>query len=188
MSKIVEEWRDIQGFEGLYQVSDWGNVKNKRGKMMKQSFSRDGYLRVRLGKKQKWYSVHRLVAKAFIPNPDNKPVVGHLKPLPDGTEDKTANEVWHLKWMTYIENTHYGSCRERIADAQKNDPSKARTVNQYTLDGEFVETYPSTKEIKRLLGFDDGNINRCCKGGFYSKSRNKWINIKQMYGYMWKYN
>ena len=66
--------------------------------------------------KAKKYPVHRLVAEAFIPNPDNKPQVGHLKKLPDGTEDKTANEAWNLAWMTAEENANYGTRNERISE------------------------------------------------------------------------
>lgn len=133
MSKIVEEWRDIKGYEGLYQVSDWGNVKSleheytgrnqyggvfigrKKGRVLKQCKDRDGYLIVTLHNngKQSIGKVHRLVAETFIPNPDNKPVVGHTKTLDDGTEDKTANEVWNLAWMTVEENNTYGTLLER---------------------------------------------------------------------------
>ena len=64
-------------------------------------------------------SVHRLVAEAFIPNPENKEQVGHLKKLPDGTEDKTANEAWNLAWMTAGENNSYGTRIERAITTRR---------------------------------------------------------------------
>lgn len=136
MSKEIEEWRDIKGFEKLYQVSDWGRVKsldrtvtenskyghtidvNFKGRMLKQPLDKDGYCLVGLHKNGKTYNkrVHILVAETFIPNPQNKPIVGHLKTLPNGLEDKTANEVWHLAWMTYPENSTYGTLSERKSE------------------------------------------------------------------------
>lgn len=124
MSKTLEEWKPIKDYEGLYEVSDWGNVrrlcKNKT-KPITKSITKDGYLRANLWKnsKGKKYFIHRLVAEAFIPNPENKPVVGHTKTMENGLEDKTANEVWNITWMTYSENTNYGTCVERIIKAQK---------------------------------------------------------------------
>lgn len=141
MSKIVEEWRPVVGYEGRYEVSDWGNVKSldyyyqgrnqygdvftthKKGRILKQVLDKDGYLRVCLynsdGHSLK--SVHKLVAKAWIPNPQNKPVVGHIKPLLDGTEDKTANEVWNLQWMTVGENNTFGTLSERQRISHSGD-------------------------------------------------------------------
>lgn len=72
--------------------------------------------------KHKKYPVHRLVAEEFIPNPENKPQVGHLKKLPDGTEDKTANEAWNLAWMTAEENANYGTRNERISKKRLGKP------------------------------------------------------------------
>lgn len=124
MSKEVEEWRYIKGYEG-YQVSDWGRVKKlcktKPSKIRKQDTTHDGYKRIGLWKNGvcNHYGVHRLVAEAFIPNPENKPCVGHLKTMENGLEDKTANEPWNIAWMTYEENRNYGTCNERISNAQK---------------------------------------------------------------------
>lgn len=133
MSKIIEEWRPAVGYEGRYEVSDWGNVRSldyyykgrnqyggvftavKKGKTLKQVLDKDGYLQVCLHKdgKQANKKVHRLVAEAFLPNLENKPIVGHTKTLENGLEDKTANEVWNIAWMTIKENNTYGTLRER---------------------------------------------------------------------------
>lgn len=120
MGRIVEEWRPVVGYEGLYEVSDWGRVKNRFGKLLAQSEINE-HLRVHLWKngKGKHFFVHRLVAEAFMPNLENKPIVGHTKPLPNGKEDSKANEVWNIAWMTYQENRMYGTCNERISQSQK---------------------------------------------------------------------
>ena len=102
----MEIWEDIEGYEGIYQVSSLGKVKSlnfnhtKKEKILKPFFNRDGYLSVNLYKegKRKQYLVHRLVAKVFIPNPENKLEVNHKD------EDKTNNKVENLEWVTSKEN------------------------------------------------------------------------------------
>lgn len=141
MSKFAEEWKPVVGYEGRYEVSDWGNVKSldyyyqgknqygdvftacKRGRILKQVLDKDGYLIVCLHNngKQKNKRVHQLVATAFIPNLENKPIVGHTKTLPNGLEDKTANEPWNLKWMTASENNSYGTLSERQSVSHSGD-------------------------------------------------------------------
>lgn len=140
MSKLIEEWRPVVGYEGLYEVSDWGNVRSvgryhkgrnqygaefviyKKGKILKKVLDSDDYYIVTLhdeSHKQFTKKVHRLVAEAFIPNPYNKPIVGHTKTLGNGLEDKTANEVWNIAWMTPSENSNYGTLPKRLSFALK---------------------------------------------------------------------
>ena len=100
----IEEWRDIKGFEGCYQISNLGNVKSfknpKEEVILGKRKHHKGYIETMLCEKSKQYifKVHRLVAIAFIPNPENKPTVNHE----DG--DKLNNNDWNLKWSTYAEN------------------------------------------------------------------------------------
>ena len=109
-----EVWKDIEGYEGLYQVSNFGNIKSlprirhngkgtyiQKEKLLKQTFTSTGYKKVELCKdgKRKGFKVHRLVAIAFIPNPDNKPEVNHI----DG--NKINNNIDNLEWVTSSENT-----------------------------------------------------------------------------------
>lgn len=141
MSKLIEEWRPVVGYEGLYEVSDWGNVRSVdkyigkrfwKGKVLKKIPNFEDYHIVTLSDenhKQKQHKVHRLVAEAWIPNPENKKEVGHTKTLENGLEDKTANEVWNIKWMTRKENANYGTIGERLSKHMKeNNPMKREDV------------------------------------------------------------
>lgn len=143
MSRLNEEWKPVVGYEGLYEVSDWGNVRSLdrvikqynptakrivdrhfKGKVLKKVLNEDGYHVVCLhdeNHEQHEGKVHQLVAIAFIPNPLNKKEVGHLKTLPNGLEDKTANEVWNLAWMTREENGNYGTINERLSEGKMGE-------------------------------------------------------------------
>lgn len=130
MSKLVEEWRDVVGYEGLYEVSDWGNVRSVdryigkrfwKGQVLRKVLNSYGYHIVSLrdhNHKGHEGKVHRLVAEAWLPNLENKPIVGHTKTLPNGLEDKTANEAWNLQWMTQKENGNYGTLPQRISESR----------------------------------------------------------------------
>ena len=172
----MEIWKDIEGYEGKYQVSNYGNVKSlnyrRKGKerLLKSNQYTNGYLCVMLcNNTRKHYSIHRLVADAFIHNPDNLPCVNHKD------ENKHNNHVDNLEWCTYEYNSNYGSRNERIRETQLNDPKTSKKVYQYTLDGEFVREWESTKECARN-GFNQGNIASCCRG-----------KIKTHRGYIWSY-
>lgn len=141
-----EQWKDVKGYEGLYQVSNYGRVKsldryltvkNKwgeymiskfEGRLLKPSFDSDGYLVVTLNNRDRGKSkrVNVLVAKTWIPNPENKPIVGHTKTLENGLEDKTANEVWNLRWMTPEENSNYGTLLERNSERVKKEYAEGK--------------------------------------------------------------
>lgn len=156
----IEEWRDIKGFEGLYQVSSLGRVKSLkfgRERILTPYKQKDGYLRIYLCKEgeMKRYLVHRLVANAFIPNPNNLETINHIN------EIKTDNRVDNLEWMTQKDNKRYSS---------------AVAVNQFTLDGKFIRRWDCLMEVYYQLGFSYGNICCCCKG-----------KKKSAYGFLWKY-
>lgn len=114
-------WKDIPGYEGLYQVSNTGRVRslnyNRTGKskVRKQNTDKRGYKRVNLCKdgKNKIYSIHRLVALAFIPNPNNYPIINHKD------ENPSNNAVWNLEWCTQEYNINYGNCRKKMSEARK---------------------------------------------------------------------
>ena len=107
---MKEIWKDIKGYEGIYQVSNFGRIKSSYTKrILKGGKNKAGYLLVGLYKQGvlSRKSIHRLVAEAFIPNPDNKPEVNHID------ENKTNNMVSNLEWMTAKENINHGTRNER---------------------------------------------------------------------------
>lgn len=173
---MMEEWRNIEGYEN-YQVSNLGRVKslnyNHTGKeqILKPRKDHNGYLQVSLSKnrKQKWYLVHRLVAKAFIPNPLNLPDCNHR------SEMKTENFVENLEWCDRKYNINYGSRNKIVAEKCINGKC-SKTVLQYDKEGNFIREWPSGWEVQRQTGYLRGNISLCCSGKY-----------KQAYGYVWKY-
>ena len=116
----VETWKDISGFEGIYQVSNRGNVR-RNGRIKSQAIDHGGYCTVSLSvqSKQRTMSVHRIVATAFIPNPDGKRTVNHK----DG--NKLNNSVENLEWATHSENiVHANKTGLRcVTDAQRHAAS-----------------------------------------------------------------
>lgn len=165
---IVEHWRPVKGFEGLYEVSNSGNVRSlahtveyKTGgsrtykeRVLSVCKNNTGYSVVRLTKNKKSYmfSVHRLVAEAFLPNPDGLPVVNHKDESRDnnfvfvdsyGTVDA---EKSNLEWCTYKYNQNYGTCGVRKS---KNHHYSTQKVLCYTVAGKYVCTLPSVREAER---------------------------------------
>ena len=167
-----EVWRDVKGYEGLYQVSDQGRVKSlgrkwrKSERFLKPVVRHDGYVVVGLysGGKPKTFKVHRLVCEAFHENPDNKPQVNHIN------EIKTDNRACNLEWATARENSNFGTRTERSGKAQ------SKPVAQYAQDGELIKIWPSTREVERQAGFRHGYICQSANG-----------KRKQAYGFIWKY-
>ena len=165
----MEIWKDIKNYEGIYQINNFGKIKSayKKGnncnnKILKVSYTYNGYERVGLSKnnKTKKYLVHRLVAETFIPNPNNYPCINHKD------ENKQNNNINNLEWCTRSYNINYGN--------RNNNLNKE--VWQYDLKGNFIKKWKSTMEIQRSLGYKNQSISSACRG----KSRTA-------YNYIWKY-
>lgn len=195
-----EVWRDIPGWEGFYQASNRGRFKSFdrnirqngfnvfylgkwKGGIMKTQKNRCGYLIVSFsnGIERKTLLAHRLIAKTFLPNPDNLPQVNHkdenktnnyIHINPDGTVNP---ELSNLEWCTLKYNYAWGTRNERIGKTITNGKT-SKPVLQYTLDGEFVKEYPSQAEVERQTGFFQASISSCCRG-----------KLKNAYGYLWKF-
>lgn len=170
-----EIWKDIEGFEGMYQVSNMGNVKSLKrtiwnsGKgcyrtvherILKANKNNDGYLQVQLhqdGKRER-YLVHRLVATAFLPNPDNLPQVNHID------ENKENNCMDNLEWVTCKENANHGTRNKKISKP---------VIGIDMVTGLIVE-FPSAKEAKSKLGIAQSHICHCLKGRQKSSGGFAW--------------
>lgn len=171
---MEEIWKDVLGYEGLYQVSNLGQVKSfcgsaKFGKpkelILKPYLINSGYHVVTFyseNRKKHKFQVHRLVAETFIDNPDNLPCVNHKD------ENKLNNSVSNLEWCTYQYNNNYGTARIRAVE------SKRKTVMQMTLDGVPIATYRSITIASELLKHSPSSLRKWCDSGIGG-------------GYMWRY-
>ena len=171
-----EEWRDVEGFEGLYMVSNFGRVVSFQGcypRIMKLGITHKGYQNVGLqkNKRRKTFVVHRLVAKAFIPNPDNLPQINHRD------ECKTNNRVDNLEWCTAKYNNNYGT----YIDRQRNFLPRNTPVLMFDLNGNFEKEFISAREAARKMNTNHSLICHCCEG--HSNKQNH-ISLK---GKLWCY-
>ena len=171
----MEIWKDISGYEGLYQVNKSGDIKSVEriidGKkinqrILKKSKDKQGYFIVHLWKnnKREIKGVRRLVADAFINNPENLPYVNHKN------EIKTDNCAKNLEWCTHEYNVRYGTGIARMAN------HKSKAVLQISKSGETIKKWSSAKEAASALGIDDSGIAKSAKG-----------KLKTTGGYFWKY-
>lgn len=161
-----EIWKDIEEYEGIYQVSNLGRVKSLKfgkEKIIKGRNNSMGYLYVALCKegKIKYFRVHRLVASAFIPNSNNLFEVNHKD------ENPLNNRIDNLEWCDRKYNINYGTRIERIQ----------KPILQFSKTGEFIKKWDSAIKVERVVGFYHSEISRCCKG-----------KKKSAYGYKWCYH
>lgn len=190
----MEVWRDIDGYEGLYQVSNYGRVKSldryvstkirgvntrlHKGRNLSLNVTEDGYYHVALCKngKSRTITVHILVAKAFIPNQNNYPCVNHKD------ENKLNNFVWvnddgsidfeksNLEWCTILYNNNYGTRNSKISVSRK------KKICQYDTNGNLIKEYDSQLQAANENNYNQGNISSCLNG-----------RIKTAHGYVWKF-
>lgn len=186
---MIEIWKDILGYEGYYQVSNLGNVRgidrkvkskiNKtgfrivKGKKISPHINKYGYLSIRLRKEgsTKAFTIHRLVAMTFIPNPNNYPSVNHID------ENKLNNTVSNLEWCTIKYNNLYNNRQDRINEKLRDINPNSIQVYQYSKDGILLNKYRSIRDASRLTGINRSIIKRSCKNG--------GVLIKN---YIWKFN
>ena len=183
---MEEIWKDIDGYEGLYQVSNFGNVKRLDYRFTKEDYiltpkiNKKGYLWVALFRdsKYKCFLIHRLVGNAFIPNSDGLPFINHKD------EDRTNNRVENLEWCTPSYNVRYSL--ERHPQRHKNRPRKIggkvspykhkSKVIQLSKDGEQIKIWNMISEITNETNWRGSSIVEVCEG-----------NRKSAYGYIWRF-
>lgn len=180
---MQEIWKDIKDYEGFYQVSNLGNVKSlerkvnskiknnsfviKKEKILKKTINKKGYEMAHLSKKSKTKNkqVHRLVAEAFIPNPDNLPEVNHKD------ENPLNNNINNLEWCDRKHNINWGTRTQRAKEKM------SKKINMYNLNNEFIKQFSGINEASRIMNISTNTICLCCQG-----KRNK------AGGYKWKYS
>lgn len=193
-------WKDIDGFDGAYQINENGEVySHKTHKILKNVIGTHGYYLIYLtaqGGKTVVKQIHRLLALAFIPNPENKPCIDHI----DG--NRKNNSLSNLRWCTVKENNNNPVFKERCSKSKLGtklskeairkryetwvrngrhvnrslNNGKSKRVVQYDLNMNQVNIFPSLMEVFRHFGYNPSNVGNCCNG-----------KKKTAYGYIWKY-
>ena len=167
-----EEWKPIPGYEGLYEVSNYGRVRSfkwsSNGKILSPCKDGSGYCFVNLckdGKAKKHCTVHRLVAEAFIPNPNNLPLVNHMD------ECKKNNYFGNLEWCTHKYNLSYGTRMERVVE------KLSIPVVQLDKKGNFISEFESLTEASKITDIVISSICCCCnhKPGYKLAGGFVWI-------------
>lgn len=168
---MKEVWKDIPQYEGLYQASNLGRIRSlynykRNGTNILVPKIKRGYYQIGLRKEgiRKWHQVQRLIAEAFISNPDNLPQVNHKN------ENKLDNRVDNLEWCSVSYNNCYGTRIQRVKD------KVAKPILQFDLDGNFIKQYSSLREASKDLKIHPSNISHCATGKY-----------KTCKGYIWKY-
>ena len=166
---MEEIWKPIKKFEKFYEISNFGNVKSLRKNKILKPHLGNQYYQVTLygdNKYKKIYVIHRLVAQAFIPNPENKPTVNHKD------ENKLNNHVENLEWASHLEQNLYGTRMKRMKE------KLYKKVNQYDLDDNFIKQWNSILEAENELKIAKGKITECCKHYYGRKTAG---------GFIWRY-
>lgn len=166
MNNDNEIWKDINGYEGYYKVSNFGNVKSCariinhglggadrsiKSRIIKPYGDNHGYHLVSLSKngKVRKHKVHRLVAEAFIDNPENKPTINHKN------EIRNDNHVSNLEWATYKENNDHGRHNERVSR------TLSKPIEQLDKNGNKISSFQSVRDASLATGVHIANIKSC---------------------------
>lgn len=174
----MEEWRNIKGYENFYQVSSFGRVRSldrivkskgnslqeRKGRILRPNQDRYGYLKVVLQKNshKKTKMVHRLVANAFIPNPNHYSQVNHKD------ENKTNNKAENLEWCTAKYNSNYGTRTKRTAS------KRSKPILQMTPEGQLIEYWPSA-QVAGQYGFNNSDVTAVCRGRLRIYKGCRWV-------------
>lgn len=173
MPNKCEEWKDVIGYEGIYQVSNLGRVRNKDKILKPSNTGKYRHLALCKSGTRKDVTIHRLVAEAFIPNPHNYPCINHID------ENKENNVASNLEWCDYRHNLLHSTSAEELSKRAKEFMSGETNPNRtQVLCVETGKVYESIKDASEELGIDASQIVKVCKGK---------ANRKTAGGYHWKY-
>lgn len=186
-----EVWKDIPEYKGIYQISNLGRVRSlerditdingityhKKARILKPSIEKSGYVQIKFGNVH--YRLHRLVAEAFIPNPDNLPCINHKD------ENKANNCVDNLEWCTHQYNNTYNGISRKGGEKRKGENNqwfgkfgkehnRSKTVYQYSLDDIFIAEFGSCAEASRKTGVNRSDIIQCRLGHKKTAGGYKW--------------
>lgn len=179
----METWKPVCGYEGLYEVSDLGNVRSldrtvrnkngwavKKGKTLAPASINSGYLKVQLWRDNVGQShlVHRLVADAFLENPNHFSEVNHID------ENKLNNCVTNLEHCNRAYNANYGTKNQRMTQKRRGVPVGEQAILQYTKDGVFVNRYESALKAAKAVKGDNSGICKCANGTYRSSCGFIW--------------
>ena len=186
---MEEQWKDIEGYKGRYQVSNLGRVRsldrtiykmmsktgkvcpfNIKGRILKPGIDTKGYsfVNLKVAPNVEEARVHRLVAVAFVPGYFDGAVVNHKD------ENRQNNRFDNLEWVTFADNLNYGTARQRSTEKHGN----SRPVLQMDLDGNVIKEYPSVMEASRQMNLPENCIRHCCQNrSGHNTAR----------GFIWKY-
>ena len=176
---IMEEiWKPVVGHEDMYRVSNLGRVMSINYRHTGKPHiltpkKRCGYMAIHRRSNGGDIAIHRLVAEAFIANPDNLPCVNHIN------EDKCDNRACNLEWCTHQYNNTYGNRLIKMANTRKSSKTKTHKgdIYQYSITGEYIATFTSTISASAETGIERSSINKCALG-----------QTKTAGGYKWSYN
>ncbi len=184
----MEEWRDVKGYEGYYQVNPFGEIrrlhKHTANRKLKAVLDKDGYLYVCLSRNgiSKNHRVHRIVAEAFLEKNNTHSQINHKD------ENKQNNHYTNLEWCDCIYNNNYGTRNRRISKTKTGVPAawmigktgrfcpNSKVVYQYDKNMNFIREWECANQVERELGFASSNINTNARG-----------KMKTAYGFIWKY-
>lgn len=177
---MKEIWKNIDGYDEKYMISSLGRVKalnyhrSGKEKIMSPELMKKGYLRALLQKDsiRERIMVHRLVAQAFIPNPDNKPYIDHIN------TDKSDNRVENLRWVTSKENCNNPATLTKYRDRKGYRVYNSKPVLQFSDNGIFIDIFDCSQTANRFTGIDHGVIRGCCNHNYGRKTAG---------GFRWEY-
>ena len=184
---LIEIWKDISGFEGIYQISNHGRLKSfkelPQGRILSNINNKGGYLSVVLCSRdrKRYCRMHVLVAAGFIDNPQNKPEVNHK----DG--NKQNNFFWNLEWTTRVENHHHMMKSKKtqcISGMNRyNTDIRPKKIMQLSMNGEIISEFKNSKEAGRATGICHRNILQVAAETEYKPG----LKRRQAGGFIWRF-